>query len=371
MEEINYDLIKAIPSNLGQPVTGEGFFGREDELNELEVKLKRKSSIIIPGPRRWGKTSFIEEFMRTHSDKMQFINLQIQGQNSIKQFNDTITDKLISNNIISADKFQKVTSDYFHNLEIVLRNYFPKEFIIVVDEISDFVLNIKANEGNQNAIRFLRWLRYLRQILRIQMILTGSINITSAIKYLKAEDSIGDMELMKLNRLSQQESTILFLSLLKNYNISVTDDALRFCNYKISDGIHFYIQLFADVVREKCKNNYTIDSIKEITKIYIDLINTHHPTLSYQKTRLDEIKLFQGQDIICARRILSALSDDQKNFDYLFALIQELVEQSYEKKQLYDLLSRLCDEGYLLEDNGNYRFLSVILKDYWQKYPYQ
>ena len=54
----------------GNWVTGDNFFGRKQELQELkEFLFARKTSCFIPGPRRIGKTSLVMEFIRLNTNK--------------------------------------------------------------------------------------------------------------------------------------------------------------------------------------------------------------------------------------------------------------------------------------------------------------
>ena len=60
-----YDKVKPIKIHTGAEVEGKDFFGRKKELKILKEKISKKgTSIIIPGPRRLGKSSFVKEFRR-------------------------------------------------------------------------------------------------------------------------------------------------------------------------------------------------------------------------------------------------------------------------------------------------------------------
>ena len=44
--------------NVGKPVLGSNFIGRQDELNYLTKLIQMNQNVVIIAPRRYGKTSF-------------------------------------------------------------------------------------------------------------------------------------------------------------------------------------------------------------------------------------------------------------------------------------------------------------------------
>lgn len=57
------------PFKYGEPVTGESFGDREDEIQELVSDLSRGQNVIIFSPRRFGKTSLILEVLEQLKSK--------------------------------------------------------------------------------------------------------------------------------------------------------------------------------------------------------------------------------------------------------------------------------------------------------------
>jgi len=48
----------------GKPVSGEHLVGRDDFVKEIIAMLKNGQSLMLTGPRRYGKTSVIMEVLR-------------------------------------------------------------------------------------------------------------------------------------------------------------------------------------------------------------------------------------------------------------------------------------------------------------------
>jgi hypothetical protein len=393
MKHLNdYDSIKAIRIIPGPEVTGDDFFGRSKELIYLSEILKNSSSsIIIPGPRRWGKSSFVKELIR-REEELEFIYLHLHRTQSIKNLYTYFLEivrspksfvlkskqKLKETVNTAAELFKKVSIvetgkiedkeniELLNNLGKVIRHFSGKRIILVMDEISDFLLDIWKSTNKEEAVNFLKWLRTLRQENSVQMILTGSINVTSTIKKLGSEDLIGDLMLLQLKPMAEDESILFFRSLLKSKEIRVMGDALNYCVPKINDGIHYFIQVYADEISKNCDKGEIIKKSGKIKQIYNDLLESQLPAFSNFHTRLN--KYFSKNECSCARKILSHLTSSKKDFDHLFALIGELFSDN--KQKLYDLLRRLCDEGYLMEKGKEFFFISTFLKDYWTKHFY-
>jgi hypothetical protein len=198
------------------------------------------------------------------------------------------------------------------------------------------------------------------------MILTGSINILSTIQQLKSESLISDMPLLKLKPLRNGESILFFRSLLKSKQIQILDEALDFCVTKIRDGVHYFIQVFADEISKNYKRGELIQSRETIEAIYNELIQSHLPSFSDFHTRLS--KYFSQARQTAARKILANLASGELDFDDLFALAGEVLEN--DKQIFHALLLRLCDEGYLFESGKKFSFISIFLADYWYQHYY-
>ena len=396
---LDYELIKPIRINPGPEVIGENFFGREKELSYMGDLLKNSSSsILIPGPRRWGKSSFVKELILREPEALKFIYLHLHRTQSVKNLYNYFIDVIHLRNpqafiLKSAQKVKNITNiisslinkvgyegfelgtgkiedkesiELMNSMGKIIKHFPEKKIILVLDEISDFLIDIRRNPGKNEAVNFLKWLRTLRQEFNVQMILTGSINLSSTVRKLKAEDLIGDMTLIQLKPIQEDESVLFFRSLLKSKDIQLKNDALDFCLTKIKDGVHYFIQVFADEISKTCEKGEILEDRGKIQLIYNDLLQSQLPAFSNFNTRLS--KYFSKVEQKVAGKILANLASSPMDFDDLFALTAEL---NYDNKQkLYDLLKRLCDEGYLIETGKRFSFISTFLSDYWENHYY-
>lgn len=396
MDKIIEEQIRAIEIIPGAPVEGDNFFGRDKELRDLrDLLLKPGVSVFIPGPRRWGKSSYVKECMKRYNEVLNGIYINLHSVHSIKEFYDlimkqngnsgmefysvkakdgmkslinTISD-LINKVIINEVEFEtgKISDKDNHEmmgiLTKVLTKLGEKKVILILDEISDFVIDIQNHCGKDEAIKFLQWLRTLRNNNIIQMVITGSISITSVLRELKVQDLINDMKEMELKPLKKEDGILFFKCLLKSKDIEVKDEALKFCEEKINKEAHYFIQLFADSIVASCNDGQVIDDEQEIREIYKEYTSRKSQAFEDYHSRLEEH--FNTVDSACAKLILAHLYNSVLDFDDIYALIDGKISN---KQSLLDLLTRLKEEGYIIEDDDKYTFISGILADYWYKH---
>ncbi len=395
----DYAQIAPIKITPGAEVTGAEFFGREDELLYLKERLSdRTSSVIIPGPRRWGKSSFIKEFIRQNSDNFNFLYMHLHRCQSIEMFYDYFLDSIelkdpgafrlksgravrkatnTLTGVIRKIGFQGVEveagkvptnthRELFRSMEQVFSHFSENRIILVLDEISDFMLDVRSGDGKSTVNQFLKWLRNLRQAHKVQMVLTGSINILWTLKEFQAEDLVGDIRTVPLNPLSLHDSVLFLRSLLKSKDIRLSGDALNFCTDKFQHGVHYFIQILADEIASHTQAASVIEKKDQIATLYNPFLQIDLPQFSNFNSRLG--KYFSAVEEKAAKKILAQCAELPRDFDELLAVAGQILGD--DKEKLHRLLHRLCDEGYLVEKDEAFSFISAILADYWQKHYY-
>lgn len=393
---IDNEEIKPIEIIPGAPVEGENFFGRKKELEILKNNLLKPGvSILIPGPRRWGKSSYVRECMRRYESELTAIYIDLHRVHSLKEFYDLIMKQKENNSI---EFFSRKAEDIFKNtvnkvteiinkvtvgeseislgklddkndhvmmedLMGVLIKLRDKKIILILDEISDFIMDIQSKGNKDDAIEFLKWLRTLRNHQKVQMVITGSISIKSVLRELKVQDLINDMKEIELEPLNKKDSQLFFKCLLKSREIVIKGDALKFCEGKLIKEAHYFIQLFADRIVENCNTGEIIEEADDIKDIYNKLTSKTSEALEDYHSRLKEH--FNTTDCACAKIILAHLYDAELDFEDIYAFAGSIIQT---KQGLLDLLIRLEEEGYILNNFEKYTFISRILADYWHRH---
>lgn len=392
-----FDTLKPITISPGGEVTGEDFFGRTRELDLLHEKMQHpKCSILIPGPRRRGKSSFVKEFFRRNPE-ITPLYLQLQSCQTIPAFYDAFVRKIDSRMPKAlALKVGKKSAAFFNTVSELLPSLrygefelktgrldqagidtlfermagvmcgFPgRRIVLVLDEIADFLLDIRKAHGDHAAGQFLKWLRVVRQEHGVQMILTGSVNILWAMKMLRCEDLVGDMPPFPLPPMVPEESKILFLSLLKSCDLRLSGGALAFCLGRVGDGIPYFIQVLADAIRQQCRPGDALTDGEVMAGIYDRLVQADLPAFSQSFSRLDKY-LAGPAEKSAAKKLLAHLAQQPMDIESLLALAGGSL--AHDRDCFADLLQRLVVEGYLEEQDGCFSFASVFLADYWRKH---
>lgn len=377
--------------SIGHAVEGDEFFGRERELARMaEILEDKKASIFIPGPRRIGKTSIVKEFIRRHKDRYKFVYFDLERRHSIvelckdlmkeieKSFPDLIKikrdfrekwnklSKMIKEFSV-AGAFKVKTGEIpigvkeiMERMEAIFEELNNHDFILAIDEFSDFLLNLKKNDVEEVEL-FLKWLRSLRQEEKIKLIITGSINIISTVEELNVPDLINDVPDLDILPLTPEEIQIFLKALVTSKNITFSKEVLGFSTKKLGDGIPFYIQLFADSVSFYTSPNSTVDDLKQIEKLYQKITGKQHKEFINLHSRLKEY--LSPEENNAARKILAHIAFTPMSFNDIYPYIEKIMP---DKERVNKLLKRLIDECYLVIDNGFYRFVSPMISDWWK-----
>ncbi|MBT4268956.1 MAG: ATP-binding protein [Deltaproteobacteria bacterium] len=376
---------------IGPSVEGDDFFGRERELRNLaDIMSDRSASVLIPGPRRIGKSSLIIEFIRRKKAEYNFIYFDLEGRQSVMELcQDLLVEvqksypeyaskwpawskswntvaKMIPELKVSGlieFKTGKITAEakeVIDKMEIIFDTLVDQNFIFVFDEFSDFLWKLKGKSIHEVQF-FLEWLRRLRQHKKLRLIVSGSINIISTVEELYVADLINDLVDLEIFPLKEAEIKTFLLALLEDVKISLSDDALDFAMTRLSDGIPFFIQLFASSLRFHREGGETSYDLTETKEIYAKITARQHKEYIDLHSRLkDYLTTDQHQ---AALKALAHLASDPMNFEDLWPYVESHLT---EKADFHRLLKRLADENYIVQGKQEYRFVSPMLADWWR-----
>ncbi|WP_321348022.1 ATP-binding protein [uncultured Draconibacterium sp.] len=84
--------------NVGKPVLGSNFIGRQDELNYLTKLIQMNQNVVIIAPRRYGKTSLILEALRQlENEKLYSAFIDIFSTPTLESLSSEITKAVLKN----------------------------------------------------------------------------------------------------------------------------------------------------------------------------------------------------------------------------------------------------------------------------------
>lgn len=385
--------MKPIRPQVGGIVTGSCFYGRERDLEIFGEKIREGKNILFSGPRRTGKSSLIKEFMERYKGQKTLIYIDLMKCFDIEAFSNAILgaltnyqatlaktkDKAVEGwNIIATmiremgvdgygsikvGEIQKDERKLLERLSRIIEQATTEQTIFFFDEFADFILSI--SKRGSDVEDFLKWFIEMRKSGKIQVVITGSINIANTIDELKMNHLLMDPEPFKLIPLKETEIRDLFQRLLKYRDVAINGEALTFALSKLKDGHIYFIQAFADEIANHAGRQVLLSDVEEIKKIYLTLVNGDWITLADYHSRLE--KYLPEYSSVC-HSILAHLSVNPLSKDDLYPYISETVD----KKIMNKLLIRLYDEGYIVIENNKCRFVSILLADWWRnKYEHE
>ncbi|MEO5569997.1 MAG: ATP-binding protein [Bacteroidia bacterium] len=129
---------------VGKPVTGKDFIGREEELKLMLQLLAQGQSIVLIAPRRYGKTSLVREVLRRLDNKRFYTSY-------IDLFSNPTMDGLaadITQEVLSNKRLDKAFSQFMKNIKEIVKNV---EFRHEVDQ-NEFILHFNNPHHNANEL---------------------------------------------------------------------------------------------------------------------------------------------------------------------------------------------------------------------------
>lgn len=381
---------------VGHPVRGENFFPRNKVINKIYRQLESGASLYMNAPRRVGKTSImfnLEDFPRENyhfiyidaskidNSEAFFMKLMqellksegvqrfVKASEKTKSIFDAITDKFkkiegFGFSIEFGDTKQSSYFDVFNDtlLRLNLENF---RIVFMIDEFPTTIENIIKKQDEQEAIMFLHRNRSLRQIPRkaINFIYTGSIGLPQLVKKLKKSETVNDITFIDVPPLTIEEAKSLAISLLEKHKIVCESDVLDYLVSKVEWLMPFFIQFMVDELLGIWEDGAETVTYSMIDEAFLKIISSRNYSkfASYVERLEDGLALDGEFDI--AKQILCLIATEQT------VSKDEILKNQDEnaKNRLKNILSSLEYDGYIFEENNQYRFNSPILRMWWLK----
>lgn len=374
---------------IGPPVTGENFFGREKELKYGWTLIEDGNNLMLPSPRRIGKTSFalklqaiarekgwktihlnLEEF-----DEFKFImeltaklvelstveSLKAKGKDLLKSFG-RIKPKFDYQGVGFSYEIEGKEIDPYKEIDKLIDH--DKKTLIFLDELTILLQYMKVEQnGEQRVGRLLHWMRRLRikENSKIRWILCSSVGITNFTHDLGLSDSINDLGSFKLRTLTEADSMLMLQKLSNEYVIALTSDLQKVIIQKLKQCIPFFIQ----VVFNKINFLHAIEEA-EINEALIDRAYNEVISEDHFNTWIERIqKQYHGIKDECFR-VLKLLCQTEASREKVFNIIMaDIMDADRAEELTAKLLHMLKNDGYLMEEGGSYMFRSPLIRDFW------
>lgn len=393
-------------NQVGPPVRGDDFFGREGIVNLISTKL-RTTNILLAAPRRFGKTSVMYRLMDAPQWEYKIVHADVEHvcdpadlliklveqfarDSALSKILDTVTwipkqgfglfkkhiqeIELVKVKIKMKDEI--ATKWQAHGDELFKKIadsptpviFFLDEFPVMIDRMA------RMNDAKrQEVITLLRWFRALRQApgqTKVRFVIAGSIGIDRVLNELGEIASINDLEKIKLDPFPKQVAEAFLDKLSQQANLPFSSPCKRRILQVIGEGVPYFIQiLFSEIVKAQAQSPTQLTP-GLIEKIYRDKVlgvdcksyfdhyfgRLHGYYLPHQEKALKRIL-----------RELAVVSDLTQ--DAAYQLYKgEVSQPSHE--EFSRLMTDLENDFYVGFDSRGrkYSFACKVLRDWWLRH---
>lgn len=377
----------------GPPVTGDDFFGREKEIAFVWDRINTGNNLIFPSPRRVGKTSFalklldeakrngwqtvsinLEKVSTEHDFITSFIseltNLSWwektldKGKGFIELFK-SIKPKFSVGVVKVELDWQSNKRNIYNQLADLLNHDEPT--LIFFDELTVLLASIinSGDEGKKNVTDFLHWLRDLRikASSKIKWIYCSSVGIENFTHRHGISDTLNDIHEYELKSFSDEESTKMLKLLGDTKGLILSDDLIKAVVHKLDYCLPFFLQIIFDKISLlNAIEDLPLNS--EIVKIaYNRLVDESH--FNTWVERISEQYDNNKDQAFSLLKHICELKKGAKRKNLVNLLATSGVKSEKAEETVSLLLYMLKNDGYILEEEGLYRFRSPLLRDFW------
>ncbi len=378
----------------GPPVSGSNFFGRQKEIEYVWQSLKDGNNILLPSPRRVGKSSFAKKLLSIAKEEgWEIIELNLEKIDSepelvrsfiqklkelktweqVKERAENLWDRIRPTSIsvgtgeasVSAE-WKKQKKKVYRDFDALLNHDVPT--LIFFDEVAVLLNHILAADKSIAEVEhLLHWLRDLRQTedSRIRWIYCSSIGIENFTHQHGMSDTVNDFESYKLRAFDRETSTALIEALEEDKKLVLTPD-LR---HRMVDKIDYCLPFFLQVLFKQMKGLHQTEN----AAVNGDLLDKAYQELLTQKDlntwieRLEKQYPEKGRDAHTVLKHICREKTGSKRSNLKNTLIHHYQDEEQTDVVLAKLLHMLTNDGYLMEEEDLYRFRSPLLRDFWHQ----
>ena len=395
------DNLKPLKPIAGPPAEGEDrFFPRDNVVKRIRRKLRAGGHLLLSAPRRIGKTSILKHIENNPQENQIIRYIIVQSIDSSEEFfkklyNVLINDKEIFDGLegywqrttASAKRYasritgftvegsveigEEETINYYEECMLLVEHFDKKEknIIIFVDEFPDAINNILEKDKSL-AIKFLQQNRDMRQVFSntsLQFVYTGSTGLNNVVKKLNELDLINDIPSIPIEPFSQNEVKLLIKRLVlgfkeDNKDFDIDDKTIEYILKKIRWRLPYYIQIIVEELFEYYDENETIIDASIVEMAISDIVKANSNHQNYFENWKRRLRTaFKNEEYDFAVSVLNYISKNDviSHADFHDMSLQYKVDDF---KYVSDVLMH---DGYISEDNKNYGFNSILLKEWW------
>ena len=378
---------------IGSVAKGENFYLRNDIVEDIWKELRKGNSVLLAAPRRVGKTS-IMQYMAEHpveNYKLTFNN--IQAINSANDFFERIytlllnclnrmgkskkwvkkflKSKSITKISINGIEFVNKPTNFLDEINTILKeindNQEIENIVLLLDELSEMLLNIHKDNNNKEAISILENLRHWRQQpemnKKVKFVFASSVGIHYVVNKIKTRTAdLYDLATVSFEPLSVNETHEYIDWATKNSTVTYSDELKKHLLSKIQYFVPYFFNLLLDEINRQAKkaNNPKI-TIQNIDTAF-DTVVENSDYFKDWKNRLQDYMPEADFDFVNEILIHTAHKG--------YITLQEIYDKAVKHNKTADYMDYMDDlkhDGYITKMEDEYRFVSPFLSAFWKR----
>lgn len=379
----------AITNKIGPPVSGDDFYGREQELRNAHKILDTKHSIVLSAPRRIGKSSFAKRLVEEKAkENWKSIYIDLENIRSQEDFLKLLSKEFDRSEIwkkglrLAEETLFKLLNGVKEIASVKLDFQFKAEWsklytllaesldhsqdtLIVIDELTLFLDTLEKSDKTADIAFFLNWFRGLRQIsdTNIRWIFCGSIGLDNFTSSRNLSYTINDLVRLDFDVLQEEEAKGLLRALAASDLVELSEENISFMLELLGWNIPYFIQLLYKTIKEQYLLNKELTP-EIITECFENLSKQSH--LNTWSERLSEYNEMENG----ARNLLNLISSFKEGVNKS-SLVNSYISFSttsdplLAEMEVSRILNMLEHDGYLIRNESKRRFRSPLLRKWW------
>ncbi len=386
-------------------VLGASFVGRTIELRWLAQALRSGHALLL-GPRRFGKTSVMQEHLaRCITETGLYMDVEQLGEPAdfvlalARHLAETpeTADALLASPIATRLDLEEIARsrspvERAERLEGSLDRLRPElatrwssvgedliravshrrpALVIGVDELP-FMLDRMARHQHQEAARtLLNWLRALRAdtgLRNVHWIFGGSIGMDALAKRLGLEATLNDLKRIYIGPMRSKEAGQLITQWERTSKMRLGPDLRRIVLGVMREPVPFFLNMFLGFLHDERRKIRRRLSRDDVQRVYVrEMLGAHMSVhLEPYVTRLEQY--FPPEKSAAARAVLAALAVRGELTEVEMRAIAAAHVQSGLDRAFADLLASLSGDYYITQGEANrYHFTVHLLRDWWRR----
>ena len=377
---------------LGNVATGDKFYLRNDIIEDIWSELKKGNSILLAAPRRVGKTSVMQYIEQNPVENYKLIFQNIQGVKSadeffeqiytlllnclsrmqkakkwVENFKNTITIKKVG---VDGIEFEKKPTDFLKATNALLAEINEiqeiENIILLLDELPEILFNINKT-SKENAVSILKNLRRWRQQpelnKKVKFVLAGSVGIHYVVDIIETRNSdLNDLRKVDCSPLSNAEAYKYIDWATKGATVTYNNELKEYLLSKIQYFVPYFFNLLLDQINKQAKKIGDPKITMQDIDVAFDAVVEDNDYFDDWKKRLQDY--MPKEDFEFVNEILVHAA--HKGHITVKEIYDKAVQHG-KTTDYMDFIKDLENDGYIVETNAQYLFMSPFLSVFWKK----